>query len=224
MAHRRAPRRRQSWQNICQDAPRRPTRRGSRDCPSPAQIDAEQRPRSRRPITATKTTSVRTARRAMRANAASKRRYWDRSPSADKSDRASGASETPRRERTAGRDAADGHGESAPSPCGRGWARQTVPKERKTTTSERRLATRSTDRSRTTCGCRQSERRATDRVGCRTSKERREEIADTPAPSEMTAPARSRMLANCRAPGSTDASVGWTRSVVQLSRSSPVAR
>src|SRR5215469_6934924 len=189
MARRRAPRRTQNPQNIGPGARQLPTRGESGDCPSPPQIDAEHRPQNRRPTTATKTTSGRTARTATRATAANSRQRSDRSPSAGRSDRESAASKQPRRGQKEAQAAVADHGENLPFPCGGGLAKRRAPRERKTATSERRLATRSTGRSRATVGCRQSERRATDKAGCRMETAWPEEIADTPAPSETTTPA-----------------------------------
>src|SRR5277367_5424967 len=122
----------------------------------------------------------------MPANAANRRRYRDCSPSADRLDRGPAASELPRRERMAARGAECGRGENWWSLFGKGWARRRVLTKRRTTTSERRLATRSTNRSRTIDGCRLSERRATDRAGRRTERARRAEIAGRPAPNGTT--------------------------------------
>src|SRR5262249_5765759 len=106
------------------------------------------------PEATTGTTSVRRAKTAGQANAASKRQCLDQLPSRDTTDRGPRASETPLCGQTEGRGAEYGHGEMVPPPCPPGGARRKGPKERRRATSKTRPATRRTRRSQTIARCR----------------------------------------------------------------------
>src|SRR5208282_4761325 len=106
------------------------------------------------------TTSARWARRAAPEGTAHRRSDLDRGRSCGRRDKARAARRRSRRKQMARPAAAIDRLEISGFLCGRDWATRTQPREKTSKTSDKRLARRRTDRTRTSADCRRWERRA----------------------------------------------------------------
>src|SRR5215470_15503067 len=175
---------------------------GSAHHPSGVQTGGGRQQQNRPPAEAIRTTLVRTARTAMRANGAKRHRSWDPPRSANRSDNWPAASATLQRRQTGDRAGRCDRAEISALPCARGSAKRRDPTERRTLTSKTRLAMHKTDRSQTTARCRRSERRAKDKEVRRTGTVKRAENSDKLIPSGTKARGGSQSPVDCRAPSS----------------------
>src|SRR5215472_2184078 len=175
---------------------------GSVHHPSGVQTGGGRQQQNRPPAEAIRTTLVRTARTAMRANGAKRHRDLDPPRSADRSDNWPAASATRQRRQTGDRAGRCDRAEISALPCVRDSAKRRDPTERRTLTSKIRPAMHKIDRSQTTARCRRSERRAKDKEVRRTGTVKRAENSDKLIPSGTKARGGSQSPVGCRAPSS----------------------
>src|SRR5215472_471324 len=178
---------------------------GSAHHPSGVQTGGGRQRQNRPPAEAIKTTLVRTARTAMRANGAKRHRDLDPPRFAGRSDNWPAASVMRQQRQTGDRAGRCDRAEISALPCARGSAKRRDPTERRTLTSKTRLAMHKTDRSQTTARCRRSERRAKDKEVRRTGTVERAENSNKLTPSGTKARGGSQRPVDCRAPSSSAA-------------------